>query len=258
MSDGPRHLVHSRRSLEVLFVDLARAQYALDAAEAATPRLAGDERARFDDMTRRGNKEAVLWRTAHIALRIALERCAGAGVREVAYGIDPGGRPRLANANTNAGDLSPCPHFNLSHAGGFALIAVSHAGPVGIDLEVERPISISSDRRQRIEAVATRLSPDQPLPVAPDARFLQAWVRLEAAAKAGGHGIGQILTEAGAVGGIKPDGGTQALSTYPVRDLTVRSGCYAAIGGAQCQQLLTIGNFPTDAAALGEFLKEAT
>lgn len=254
MNDGPQHHVRPHRSLEALFVDLTRAHDALDAVERATPRLSDDQRTRFDDMTRRGNKDAALWRTAHIALRIALERFAGIGIREVAYVIDPGGRPRLAAAD----GLMPCPHFNLSHTGGYALIAVSHAGPVGIDLEADRAVSISGDRRQRIEAAAVRLSPDQPLPVAPDARFLQAWVRLEAVAKAGGQGIGQILTEAGVVGGSGSARDTQALSTHPVRDLTMQCGCYAAIAGAGCQQLLTIENFPTDAVALSEFLLEAT
>lgn len=254
MNDGPQHDVRPHRSLEVLVVDLTRAHKALDAAERATPRLSDDQRTRFDDMTRRGNKDAALWRIAHIALRIALERFAGIGIREVAYAIDPGGRPRLAAAD----GLMPCPHFNLSHTGGYALIAVSHAGPVGIDLEVERTLSISSDRRQRIEAAAVRLLPDQLLPTAPDARFLQAWVRLEAAAKASGQGIGQILTEAGVIAGAGSARGMQALSIHPVRDLMMPSGFYAAIAGAECQQILAIENFPTDAAALREFLQVAT
>jgi 4'-phosphopantetheinyl transferase len=236
-----------RTGTEILFVDLGAASGILDATETAVPRLASGQVARFQGLLAHGNADAQRWRSSHIALRIALERHAGQGIRGLAYDIEAGGRPRFPRS----AELNSHPHFSLSHAGGFTLIAISHAGPVGIDLEVEREIKINADRRQRMEAAAIRLSPDQPLPIEPDARFLQAWVRLEAAAKSSGHGIGQILTASGAVGGGKPN--TLPVSEAPVRDLAVPVGCFAAIAGVAQSSLLTIEHFPVDAAALEAF-----
>jgi 4'-phosphopantetheinyl transferase len=253
VSDAPQRRVRPQRALDVVFVDLLSSHDALDAAEAAAPRLSVDERSRASDMQERGNADAPLWRAAHIALRIAIERHAGAGVRGVAYDIEPGGRPRLPVLNA----LVSTPHFNLAHSGAYALIAVSHAGPVGIDLETRREITMKPDRRLRIEAVAEQLSPGQPLPLEPDARFLQAWVRLEAAAKAGGQGIGQILTDAGVVGGKGAPDRSRLISASPVRDLNVKSGCFAAVAGAGCHNMVAVEAFPTSTSEVQAFLKTA-
>ncbi len=256
MIDTPRH----RRASDfqdpaVLFVDLKAAQSALDAAEIATPRLAEDEEARFEDMLLRGSTGATLWRSAHIALRIALERHAGTTVRRAAYVINPGGRPQLPNT----APPHESPHFNLSHAGGYALIAISNAGPVGIDIEVERTISMTAERRQHIEAAAARLAPDQSLPEEAGARFLQAWVRLEAAAKASGQGIGHILTKAGIVGAQKDAGLREAIPvpSCPVRDLSIPSPCYAAVAGAQCNTVVAVETFPVSSQNLQRYLAAA-
>jgi 4'-phosphopantetheinyl transferase len=256
---GPGFRLPGNHAPEVLFVDLNAAQAALGAVETSTPRLAADEDARYEDMLQRGNSEAPLWRSAHIALRIALERHAGPGVRRVPYVIDPGGRPRLAKAE----NLTSTPHFNLSHAGGYALIAISHAGPIGVDIEVARAIAMSADRRQRIEAAAALLAPHQPLPQDADARFLQSWVRLEAAAKASGQGIGQILTEA-RVAGVQSNVSETApqlttgrqstlASAGPVLDIKLPEPCFAAVAGAQCSSLLAVEAFPNDAELILRF-----
>jgi 4'-phosphopantetheinyl transferase len=236
-----------RTGTEILFVDLGAASGILEAAETAAPRLATGQVDRFRGLLAHGNADAQLWRSSHIALRIALERHVGQGIRGLAYDIEAGGRPRLPRP----AELTTHPHFSLSHAGRFALIAISHTGPVGIDLEVEREIKINAERRQRMELAAIRLSPEQALPADPDARFLQAWVRLEAAAKSSGYGIGQILTASGAVGSGKPN--TLPVSEASIRDLAVPVGCFAAIAGVAPSSLLTIEHFPVDAAALEAF-----
>jgi 4'-phosphopantetheinyl transferase len=254
VSDVPQPPMRPQRALEILFVDLSAAHEALDAAEMAAPRLSADERSRTSDMQRRGNEDAPLWRAAHIALRIAIERHAGAGARGVAYNIEPGGRPRLPVSD----NLATSPHFNLAHAGAYALIAVSHAGPVGVDLETTREITMKPDRRKRIETAAEQLAPGHPLPLEPDARFLQAWVRLEAAAKASGQGIGQILTDAGVVGGKPAPDRNRLISVFPVRDLGIKSGVFAAVAGAGCQGIVAVEAFPASGIALQAFLKSTT
>ena len=60
---------------------------------------------------------------------------------------------------------------------------------------------VAPERRGRIEAAGAALNPQVPLPDAGEARFLQAWVRLELFAKADGGGIGRLLTRLGIIGG---------------------------------------------------------
>ncbi|MEQ1670646.1 MAG: hypothetical protein ABL893_07300, partial [Hyphomicrobium sp.] len=205
----------SRTGPVIVFADLAVALSALEDAERQTPRLAADEVARYANIcAARGEGEARIWRAAHIVLRIVLERQASRVVRGVAYEIAPGGRPQLP-ANVNTAGLQ----FSLSHTGQAALIAVSNAGPIGIDLEMTRDVKVSIERRQRILHAAGQLaSSDQQAPSktsslieasdggSENAGFLQAWVRLEALAKASGTGIGRILTQAG-VAGVRPAAG---------------------------------------------------
>ncbi|MEQ1651753.1 MAG: phosphopantetheinyl transferase [Hyphomicrobium sp.] len=230
----------------VVLINLADMLAALEAAEAATPRLAADEVARhLNASSSRGTVDAALWRAAHIALRLLLERYAGPGVRGQAYAIEPGGRPRLYLP----GAQRTAPHFSLSHAGAYALIALSDVAPVGIDLETERTVTVADARRQRIETAAARLATDAHLPDSGNARFLQAWVRLEAVAKASGLGIGRILTEAGAVGG------SGAADTVPihaglVRDLVLPEGCYGAISGLQLPPILLVQQVTSKAGGL--------
>lgn len=235
------------QQLAIYFVDLETAAAVLNVAEMRTPRLSPDQIQRHRQKASIDLTEADHWRRTHIALRIALERFAGSGVRGIAFDIAPGGRPCLpANA-----DLIKRPHFSLAHAGQYALIAISNAGRIGIDLEVTRTLNVTTERRHRIEAAARYLAPDANLPETPDARFLQAWVRLEAVAKASGLGIGRILTEAGVIGGASH---TLSPASSTVRDLSLPSGCYAAIAGDELPAILTVEDFPTDKAGIAGFL----
>lgn len=234
----------------VVLIDLAGTLAALESAEAATPRLAADEVARYQNLcSSRGAVDAALWRAAHIALRMLLERYAGPGVRGQAYATEPGGRPRLLLT----GAQRAAPHFSLSHAGAYALIAVSDVAPVGIDLEIERTVIVADARRQRIETAAARLATDARLPDSGNARFLQAWVRMEAVAKASGLGIGRILTEAGVVGG---SGGADTVPIHAglVRDLELPEGCYGAVSGLQLPPILLVQQVTSQVGGVSELL----
>jgi 4'-phosphopantetheinyl transferase len=95
------------------------------------------------------------------------------GDAEVA--LDSGGKPVSLRG----------PHFNLSHTDGLALIAISHAREVGVDVERVRPVP-------RAAAIARRVfGPDEARAVAEageehrDLTFHRLWVAHEARVKLG-------------------------------------------------------------------------
>jgi len=136
---------------------------------------------------------AAEWRAAHIALRLLVERAIGARWRGVPLTRGPGVRPHLEGAPVA---------FSLSHVDGLAVIALTRSGDIGVDVERARAVRVGAPRRGLIEAAGAALNTQQPLPgEGTDTRFLQAWVRLEAFAKAQGCGIGSLLTQLGIVGG---------------------------------------------------------
>ena len=234
----------------IYFVDLKTSAALLQGAECATPRLAANEIARFAHLVQsRGADEAQIWRASHIALRMVLERFAGVSIRGTTYVEAAGGRPSLEKG---------FPHFSLAHTGTVALIAVSGAGTIGVDIEALRSLTFTPDRRQKLEAAAIRLAPDTTLPKDGDARTLQAWVRLEAHAKAVGSGIGAALTEAGVVGGIASEpkmSSTNAMRA--MRDLVVPGNYFAAVSAAALPATLQVEAFPSNKHELAEFLAAA-
>ena len=165
--------------------------------------------------------------TARAALRILLAGHVGLDVARQPFVIAPGGKPSLAGA------ASPPVEFSLAHGDTAAIVVISRDGPVGIDLEEPRSVRLADDRRAALIAAAASLAPETPLPDGPgDARFLQAWTRLEALAKATGEGLGPLLER------VRRDGSPvarTAISGHPVhvRDVRVRSSLavYAAVAG---------------------------
>ena len=137
-----------------------------------------------DDLTRQR------WTCARVALRRALGAWTSVPFERRAFEITAHGRPYLA---------APAPQFSLSHAGAYALVAISDSGAIGADIEFIAPRKILAERRQRLEAFAGQLCAS-PLPDESDARFIQAWCRIEAVAKAEGCGVGRLLTRAGVMG----------------------------------------------------------
>ncbi len=102
------------------------------------------------------------------------------------------GRVRLASTPAGKPILPDCPelHFSVSHAGGFALIGLTRAGALGVDLERERTdfdemgIARARFAPDEVAALAT-------LPLAERRRtFYALWTTKEALAKASGVGIG--------------------------------------------------------------------
>jgi 4'-phosphopantetheinyl transferase len=124
-------------------------------------------------------------RLTHVALRIALERRIGHGVRGAPLVRSASGEPSLPNCGAN---------FSIAHTHGLAVVAISATGPIGIDIETTRLVRMPALRRAPIEQEAIRLAAGAPLSGRnDDERFLRAWVRIEAVAKARGTGVGPLL-----------------------------------------------------------------
>lgn len=133
------------------------------------------------------------WVAARWALRHVLARYLDGEPAEVAIALDPNGKPRLAKEPDRL-------HFNLSHSGGFALVALSAEHAVGVDLE-----EVQSDRDP--VALAEAALADEDVDAVREAAaseralvFHQRWARHEARLKCLGVGIfRQSTAEAPAV-----------------------------------------------------------
>lgn len=199
--------------LDIWFLDAQRLGAALEAEELRVPRLAADEISRAAAM-KNGDVRRT-WRVAHIALRRALEARCGAGVRGLPYRIRPGGRPELEGSGVS---------FSLSHSGDAVLIAVGDVGPIGIDIETMRARPVREVLRRDIETLGVTVAKGHALPEGETQRFLQAWTRIEAVAKAHGGGALRLLREGGFSAAA-----TQAAGTFEVRDLDLSPGYLGAV-----------------------------
>lgn len=174
-------------------------------------------------------------RAARIALRALLAGHVGLDAARRPFEVSPAGKPSLI-VETGRNTID----FSLAHCEAAALIAISGHGPVGVDLEAVRAVRINPERRAMLEAAAAALSVLEPLPGAVgDRRFLQAWVRLEALAKATGEGISALLGRLGVRGAslLAPVGAGQNGQHLHVRDLdlTPDPQLHAAVAGAMPQ-----------------------
>jgi 4'-phosphopantetheinyl transferase len=231
----------SPRRIEVWLAELGLSAEALEALETGTARLAPEDHERFGALApASAHRER---RLAHIALRALIERAFGSRWRRVPYVVGPTGRLSLPGL---AGD------FSLAHSADCALIGLTRAGAIGVDIETSRPVAIPAARRVGIEAAALRLAVPTALPSEPEARFLQAWVRLEAYAKAQGHGIGHALEALGVRG--RRDGETRdrpGEPTFAVQDLELGHDLFAAVASSMPPpEPLEVWHLPRSAEAL--------
>lgn len=185
---------------------------------------------------------------ARIAVRALLVGYVGLEAASAPFRRGPQGKPSLAPA----ADVAPL-EFSYSHASRFVLVAVSGSAPLGVDVEEARPVRLSAVRRDMLEAAAAALDPARPLPmVPPEARFIQAWVRLEALAKATGEGVASLL------GRLRDGPAALAATTLAgqrvvVRDLSIAGPepCFAAVAGphpilAESRHAPTVARMPLD------------
>jgi 4'-phosphopantetheinyl transferase len=150
-------------AIEVWHVDLDR----------PTPSavLSAEERARVARFAR--PDQARRWAASRAALRMLLGARLDIAPREVRFAHGPHGKPEVDGG----------PRFNLSHAGGVALVAVADGREVGIDVE-------RTDRRSDAIVRALTAVEREALGDAPGhCELLRVWCRKEALAKATGGGL---------------------------------------------------------------------
>lgn len=235
---------------EIWLVDLDKAEAALEAIEAATPRLPDDIHRRLGEMSNEALRRER--RLAHISLRILFEARLGPRIRHAPFARSATGKPSLAAA----GDVA----FSLAHTRGLALIAIGDCEPLGVDIERMRPVRMPDARRAPIEREAVALAAGAALAGHHrDARFLNAWVRIEAAAKAHGVGVGPIL-ERLRPRRAEPRESPQRADAIPdivVHDVPVSDGVFAAAALAVGREPPLLRVLPETAAALAALLRAA-
>jgi 4'-phosphopantetheinyl transferase len=123
------------------------------------------------------------------ALRCLLSCYLGIAPHTVQFERNQHGKPRLAGTEPDRGLV-----FNLSHSGDQALVAVGVDMPLGVDLEIRRPLTHIEGLVERCFAPSERnrwcsLPPSHRL-----AAFFNVWTCKEAFIKAVGRGLGLGLT----------------------------------------------------------------
>ena len=232
--------------IELWFIDLERASAALEAIETETLGLADVDKARLDAMTNAAARRER--RLAYIALRILLERRCGPSIRRQPFSRSKTGKPSLASGAAS---------FSLAHTRGCALIALADDGLLGVDIERMRRVKMADARRRPIEQAAVALASGKPLAgEGADSRFLSAWVRIEAVAKAQGIGFGPILER------LRPGGeGAAALnpldagSEIVAHDVALEDGLFAAVALAPGRAPPEPRTMPHTAAAIRPLMR---
>ncbi len=151
--------------------------------------LTVDERARAQRLVRpRDGRRFVLCRGAlRVIVAGLLDREPGA----VEFRSGPGGKPILPPREP--GNQPPW-HFNVSHSGDLALIAVSRTRELGVDVEKTRTIS---EAARIVRSYFTETETEQFHQLEETARadaFIRGWTRKEAILKAQGVGLAGLAT----------------------------------------------------------------
>jgi 4'-phosphopantetheinyl transferase len=159
----------------------------LDSDEASIARgaswLSADEHERAARF--RSPLHAARWRVSHIALRGILGAACSRDPASLRFGRDANGKPTLPDV-AGLG-------FNLSHAGGVALVAITGGAAVGVDVEEIRSVpemrGVAESHFASVERTALwDASEAERLHT-----FYRIWTRKEAFVKATGVGIGPAL-----------------------------------------------------------------
>ncbi len=160
-------------------------------APLASPALAnlldGVERARLERL--RSAEDRARFVAAHALLRIMVGSQLGCPPERIVLSATcpgcggPHGRPRLVSRARE-----PSLHLSLAHAGARVMAAVSTAGPVGVDVELEAATAFAEFDAVALAATECAVVARLPSRRRPAAR-VTAWVRKEAILKATGDGL---------------------------------------------------------------------
>jgi 4'-phosphopantetheinyl transferase len=167
-----------------VWADVLTAAPEVLAARAAT--LSAAERDRAGRLRREQDRDRFI--AGRGLLREILGRYLQADPRGLEFAYGPQGKPSLAGSFAGSGW-----HFNLAHSQDLALLAITRAGPVGVDVEqVRLPDDVD-------ELVSRFFSPGESAAFRElagrqkAAAFFNLWTRKEAWLKATGEGIGALL-----------------------------------------------------------------
>ena len=163
-------------------------------------------------------------------LRALLGRYLQTEPAQLQFSYSPRGKPSLAAPANNG------LHFNLAHSDALALLAVTRACPVGVDVERINPLRDAEGITERFfsprESAALKALPADQKPAA----FFNLWTRKEAWLKATGDGISEFLSKSEV--SFLPDeparflsilGDTQAAAAWTLEDLKPAEGFKAAL-----------------------------
>jgi 4'-phosphopantetheinyl transferase len=121
---------------------------------------------------------------AHAAMRVLLAAYTGSDASALRFATTGRSKPVLA------APALPLPlHFNLSHSGELALLAVTTDTELGVDVEVLRPIGERDALARRFFAPDEARALSRIVPAQRDLAFFLCWTRKEAYVKAIGEGL---------------------------------------------------------------------
>ena len=188
--------------------------------------LAPEERRRAAS----GTSRALRWAAGRSALRVILAGYLGSDPATIAFEHGPHGKPSVTGG----------PEFSFSASGGMALVAVSPAGPVGVDVERIRPRRAAGRIARSRFAAAERTALAARGSRAGQAAFHRCWAAKEAYAKGLGRGLALGLDRYSVAGLVGPEATARCAVEHPGRSgepweverLPAAAGYAAAIAAA--------------------------
>jgi len=151
----------------------------LDQLEFEAP-LSPEERLRARRFRRRA--DYLQFACARRALREILAARLGCGPADIGFRYGPQGKPALASPVTTL-------EFNVSHAEGLAVVAISEGWPIGVDLEPESSTVRLGDALQSVLSAAEREWAVDAVGAGAARHLLINWTLKEAILKADGRGM---------------------------------------------------------------------
>jgi len=206
--------------------------------------LSEDERGRADRFIRR--QDHVRFVLAHSGLRAVLSRYLGIDPNVLELYRSEAGKPSLMKELRG----QPAITFNMSHAHGRALIAVSKGEEVGVDLERIRSDVEVAKLSERYFAPSEHATIMQSTQEQRAARFFRYWVAKEAVLKAQGVGLlalsqCEIFMGADGVGAeVRVPVGSTLQDNWRVRLLSCGEGWEAAVAAQGVDWVVQCGLNP--------------
>jgi 4'-phosphopantetheinyl transferase len=200
-----------------------------------------EEQHRAARLVREGDRQRYV--LAHGALRIVLSRYLGIGPELIELYRSEAGKPSLTRESRG----QPAITFNMSHAHGRALIAVSKGQEVGVDLERIRSDVEVAKLSERFFAPSEHATIMQSTQEQRAARFFRYWVAKEAVLKAQGIGLRalnqcEILLGADGVGAeVLVPVGSRLQDNWRVRLLSCGEGWEAAVAAQEVDWVVQCG-----------------